>query len=355
VTPELTNTIHLTTSLTPTHPAAAAAATVHAVSAPLAVPGSSTPPIPGLEGPLELSMPQLTWANFGDWLLGTPLRVIIVVVATFVVRWLLHRLINRVVATAASKRAERLAGMIANGRRTPDAVKTAAARHSQRTRTMGALLKSITTFVVLGIGGLTVLQLVGIPLGPMLASASIGGVALAFGAQSLVKDFLSGVFMIIEDQYGVGDVIDTGEVVGTVENVSLRVTQLRDAQGMTWYVRNGEILRIGNKTQGWSTAIVDIPIAADQDVEKAMVVIRETVAGLETSEQWKDTLLEEPNVAGVESITAGVVTLRVLAKTVANSQWGLQRDLRERIKVALDREGIRSPSTVLPPYGNGTP
>ena len=108
---------------------------------------------------------------------------------------------------------------------------------------MGALLKSITTFVVLGITALTVLSLVGIPLGPMLASASVGGVALAFGAQSLVKDFLSGVFMIVEDQYGVGDVIDTGEVVGTVENVSLRVTQLRDAGGMTWYVRNGEIVR----------------------------------------------------------------------------------------------------------------
>ena len=215
---------------------------------------------------------------------------------------MLHRLINRVVATATSRRAERLASIPGAGRALQAVRGVANARHVQRTQTMGALLKSITTFVVLGITALTVLSLVGIPLGPMLASASVGGVALAFGAQSLVKDFLSGVFMIVEDQYGVGDVIDTGEVVGTVENVSLRVTQLRDAGGMTWYVRNGEIVRIGNKTQGWSTAIVDIPVAYDQDVEKAISVIRDVVSVMDDDDAFKDILLEEPNVVGVESI-----------------------------------------------------
>ena len=169
----------------------------------------------------------------------------------------------------------------------------------------------------------------------MLASASVGGVALAFGAQSLVKDFLSGVFMIVEDQYGVGDVIDTGEVVGTVENVSLRVTQLRDANGMTWYVRNGEIIRIGNKTQGWSTAIVDVAIAYDQDVEKAITVIRDVVSVMDDDEAWKDILLEEPNVVGVESIADGVITIRIIAKTIANEQFGVQREMRERIKMRL--------------------
>ena len=247
-------------------------------------PLTSTPtptpsPSPSQELPVNLSMPDLsnlTWAGVGDWLVGTPLLIITVVVVGLLARFVLHRLINRVVATATSRRAERLASIPGAGRAL-QAVRGANVRHVQRTQTMGALLKSITTFVVLGITALTVLSLVGIPLGPMLASASVGGVALAFGAQSLVKDFLSGVFMIVEDQYGVGDVIDTGEVVGTVENVSLRVTQLRDAGGMTWYVRNGEIVRIGNKTQGWSTAIVDIPIAYDQDVEKAISVIRDVV------------------------------------------------------------------------------
>jgi len=225
----------------------------------------------------------------------------------------------------------------------------------QRTQTMGALLKSISTFVVGSITALTVLSLVGIPLGPMLASASVGGVALAFGAQSLVKDFLSGIFMIIEDQYGVGDVIDTGEVIGTVENVSLRVTQLRDANGMTWYVRNGEIIRVGNKTQGWSTALVDVAIAYDQDVDAAITVIRDVVSVMDEDEAWKDVLLEEPNVVGVESITAGVITIRILAKTVANEQFGVQREMRERIKRALDEAGVRSPQPVLPPYGGAAP
>ncbi|MHA3838225.1 mechanosensitive ion channel family protein [Terrabacter sp. AAH1] len=305
---------------------------------------------------MDLSMPDLsslTWSGVGDWLVGTPLLIITVVAVGLLARFLLHRLINRVVTTATSRRAERIASLPGAGRAL-QAVGVANVRHVQRTQTMGALLKSITTFVVGGITALTVLSLVGIPLGPMLASASVGGVALAFGAQSLVKDFLSGVFMIVEDQYGVGDVIDTGEVVGTVENVSLRVTQLRDADGMTWYVRNGEIIRIGNKTQGWSTAIVDIAIAYDQDVEKAISVIRDVVSVMDDDGAYKDILLDEPNVVGVESIANGAITIRIIAKTIANEQFGVQREMRERIKVALDREGVRSPMPMLPPFG-GTP
>ncbi|GAA5032350.1 mechanosensitive ion channel [Terrabacter aeriphilus] len=318
---------------------------------------SPATPSPSQEQPVDLSMPDvsgLTWSGVGDWLVGTPLLVITVLVVGVIARFVLHRLINRVVTTATSKRAERLTTLPGAGRAL-QAVGVANTRHVQRTQTMGALLKSITTFVVGGITVLTVLSLVGIPLGPMLASASVGGVALAFGAQSLVKDFLSGVFMIVEDQYGVGDVIDTGEVIGTVENVSLRVTQLRDANGMTWYVRNGEIIRIGNKTQGWSTALVDIPIAYDQDVEKAIRTIRDVVSGLDDDEAWKDVLLEEPNVVGVESIANGAITIRIMAKTVANEQFGLQREMRERIKLALDRAGVRSPQTMMPPYGGTQP
>ena len=306
---------------------------------------------------MNLSMPDLsglTWAGVGDWLVGTPLLIITVLLVGVVARFLLHRLINRVVTTATSKRAERLANIPGAGRAL-QAVGVANVRHVQRTQTMGALLKSITTFVVGGITVLTVLSLVGIPLGPMLASASVGGVALAFGAQSLVKDFLSGVFMIVEDQYGVGDVIDTGEVVGTVENVSLRVTQLRDAGGMTWYVRNGEIVRIGNKTQGWSTAIVDLSVAYDQDVEKAITVIRDVVSVMDDDDAFKDILLEEPNVVGVESIANGAITIRVIAKTIANEQFGVQREIRERVKLAFDREGVRSPLPVMPPYGGPAP
>jgi small conductance mechanosensitive channel len=214
---------------------------------------------------------------------------------------------------------------------------------------MASLLKSIVTFVVALITVLTVMAIVGIPLGPLLASAGVGGVALGFGAQSLVKDFLSGIFMILEDQYGVGDVIDTGEAIGTVEEVSLRVTRLRDGAGVVWYVRNGEIVRIGNKSQGWSTAIVDIPVDYSENLDRVIPLIRDVIRELYRSPDWEDKLLEEPTVAGVESITGSVVTIRVIAKTPPEEQYGAARAIRERVKLAFDQNGIKAP--VMTPFG----
>jgi small-conductance mechanosensitive channel len=175
----------------------------------------------------------------------------------------------------------------------------------------------------------------------------VGGIAVAFGAQSLVKDFLSGLFMMFEDQYGVGDVIDVGEATGTVEEVSLRVTRLRDANGVVWYVRNGEIVRIANRSQGWSTAMVDVPIAASEDVEKAQAVLRETLAEMDGDAQWSGILLEEPRVLGVETVTGGSVTLRVLAKCAPNEHFSVQREIRERAIVAFHRAGIKAPTPML--------
>ena len=196
--------------------------------------------------------------------------VVSTILAAVILRWVLNRSIARIVDVTIAKhdaRRERVPGRA--GRVLAQATGLDHERHRQRTLTMGSLLHSIVTFAVTLVTVLTVMAIVGIPLGPLLASAGVGGVALGFGAQSLVKDFLSGIFMILEDQYGVGDIIDTGEAIGTVEEVSLRVTRLRDPSGIVWYVRNGEIVRIGNKTQGWSTAVVDIPVAYAEDLERA--------------------------------------------------------------------------------------
>ncbi len=297
------------------------------------------------------AIPALSMDGFVSWLVGAPVSILIVLVVSVVARWAVHRAIRRVVQATTSRHATRLAGIPGAGRALA-AAGMASERHTQRTQTMGALLRSITTFVVFGVAGLTILSIVGIPLGPMLASAGVGGVALAFGAQSLVKDFLSGVFMIVEDQYGVGDVIDTGEVVGTVENVSLRVTQLRDAQGVSWYVRNGEVVRIGNRSQGWSTALLDVAIAYDENVDAAMDIIRGVVTAMDADEPWSERLLEVPEVVGVESVANGATTIRVVAKTVAQQHFGVQREMRERIKLALDAAGVRTPP-VIPPFGPG--
>jgi len=300
------------------------------------------------------SLSSLTWAQVGDWLVGTPLKIVITVALGLVARWLLLRLLARMVDGATSRHARRLAELPGAGRALAQATGLAHERHVQRTLTMGALLGNIVTIVVTTLVVLTVMALLEIPLSPMLASAGVGGVALGFGAQSLVKDFLSGVFMILEDQYGVGDVVDTGEVVGTVETVTLRVTQLRDANGVRWYVRNGEIVRIGNKSQGWSTAMVDIPVAYDEDIERAQQIIRDAVAELDQTPPWDEKLLEAPRVVGVESIAGGAVTIRILARTVPQEHFSVQREMRERVKLAFDREGVRSPvlGPPVPPYGS---
>ncbi|USQ78990.1 mechanosensitive ion channel family protein [Ornithinimicrobium faecis] len=287
-------------------------------------------------------MPFTSWSEFGTWLLGAPLLVVLTILLALVARWLAHRAIRGVVDNAV-KRAdekrmntgERLLGVDAERRR-------------QRALTMGSLLKSVATFVIATIAVLTVMSLIGLPLGPLLASAGVGGVALGFGAQSLVKDFLSGIFMIVEDQYGVGDMIDTGEAVGVVEEVSLRVTRLRDLTGVVWFIRNGEIIRIGNQSQGWAMASIDLQVAATEKPSVVIPIIERVLEEYYADPEVKGKVLEPPTVGGVDSVAAGAMTIRVFAKCVPGQQWGVPRQIREKAKVAFDAEGIALPPV---PFG----
>jgi small conductance mechanosensitive channel len=219
----------------------------------------------------------------------------------------------------------------------------AATRRVQRAKTMGDLLKSVITGVLVAVFGTMVLSQLGVNIAPIIASAGILGIALGFGAQSLVKDFLSGVFMIFEDQYGVGDVVDVGEAIGTVEAVTLRVTRLRDLDGTVWYVPNGEILRVGNKSQNWSRAVVDVGVGYDEDIARAKRVLAEVAQDLWEDDDYRSVIIEEPEVTGVEALTADAITLRVLVKTAPMEQWGVARELRQRIKARFDHEGIEIP------------
>jgi small-conductance mechanosensitive channel len=284
-----------------------------------------------------------------DWLLGTPAQIVCIIAGAMVVRWLVHRAIQRLVARAANavKRAD-------EPRRRGSKVLAGAAgalvseRRKQRAETVGSVLRSVSSIVIFGLGFITVLDKLGIPIAPLLASAGVAGVALGFGAQSLVRDFLSGIFMILEDQYGVGDLIDTGEAVGTVEEVSLRLTRLRDAYGVVWYVRNGEILRVGNHSQGWSTGIVDVDVAYTEDIPRVQEIMRQVAAAMAEDEDWVEKIVDDPLVAGVESVTSTAVSIRVIVKTQTNEHFGVQRELRERIKAAFDLEGIRVPVPTYP-------
>ena len=301
-----------------------------------------------MAGMSGLDLPFDTWDSTVDWLLGAPLRVVLILMLAVVARWAAHRAIRGVVDGAAKRADDHERSSLERAFDTATGARRE--RRRQRALTMGSLLRSIATFVIATVALLTIMAELGMPLAPLLTSAGIGGVAIGFGAQSLVKDFLSGIFMIIEDQYGVGDLVDTGEAVGTVEEVTLRVTRLRDASGVVWFIRNGEIIRIGNKSQGWAVATIDIPVAYDEDPARVIPLLREVSAQVYADPEWSDKLLEEPSVAGVESVSGGTMTLRVFAKTRPGEQWGVPRVIRERAKERFDDEGVRGPR--ISPFGD---
>jgi small conductance mechanosensitive channel len=216
-------------------------------------------------------------------------------------------------------------------------------RREQRVDTLASVMRNVVTVAIWSVAGLIVLGEVGIDLAPLLAGAGVAGIVIGFGAQQVVRDFLAGLFMLMEDQYGVGDVIDMGEASGTVEWVSLRVTRIRDVEGVVWWVPNGQVTRVGNKSQQWSRALLDIAIAPDTDIPTATEVIQETADAMWRDPVWRDRMLDQPDVWGVEDIGVGGILLRLVVKTVPLEQWNVARELRARIKAAFDVAGVSLP------------
>ena len=288
-----------------------------------------------------------TASDIAAWVIGKPLAILGLVLIGLVGRWVLHRMIDRVVRRAEDGVLPGRVGKMTLGHAGGKGVKTgdptAATRRVQRARTMGSLLKSISSGVIFTIILMMSVSELGYDVAPLIAGAGIIGVALGFGAQSLVKDFLSGIFMMFEDQYGVGDVVDVGEASGTIEAVSLRVTRLRDVNGTVWYVRNGEILRVGNMSQNWARTVLDIGVAYSEDLVKVRRVLTEVAHDLWDDEDFKGLIIEEPEVWGVEALSPDGVTVRVTLKTAPLEQWAVAREMRQRIKARFDFEGIEIP------------
>ena len=216
-------------------------------------------------------------------------------------------------------------------------------RSSQRARTLGAVLRSIASITIYGMAVMIALGEFNVNLGPLIAGAGIGGVAIGFGAQSLVKDFISGMFMLMEDQYGVGDVVDIGDTVGVVEEVKLRTTQIRDINGTLWHIPNGSIRRMANMSQDWGRLVLDVEVAYDTDITAAMAVIKETADGVWREALPNATIIEEPSIAGVQSLGESAVVIRLMAKTEPTEQFAAARELRRRLKEAFDEAGIEIP------------
>jgi len=279
------------------------------------------------------------WLAEGSYLfLVKPFRILLILLVALLVRFLLHRTINRLVRSTAEGSVPTILKPLRE--RIPSTVPSLfPERRRQRAEAIGSALRSFVTFTVFAIAILMILGELGVNLAPLLASAGIAGVALGFGAQSLVKDLLAGLFMLLEDQYGVGDTVDLGEATGTVEAVGLRITTIRDVRGVLWYIRNGEIVRVGNKSQGWAMVLVDIPIGFAA-VEEATAVLRAAAQSLAEDPDYAEDFIDPPEVLGVEQITVDGTVIRAIAKTPSDAQFRVGREIRRRLTEALETSGI---------------
>ena len=283
-----------------------------------------------------------TLAELAHWALDVPLKIVAIVLGALLASWLLRRAIGKTLRRLHSGALEERLGAARRGvPKALQATQETNLRTEERIEALTGVLRSFVTFIVWLIATFMILGEVGISLAPLLAGAGVIGVALGFGSQSLVKDFLSGIFILVEDQFGVGDIIDIeGQVDGVVEGVSLRTTRLRGVDGVVWHVPNGEIRMVGNMSQHWSRSLLDVEVAYETDVEQAKAVVKRVA-----DRRWKSdsAVLEEPEMWGVEQLGASGIVLRLVVKTTPKEQWRVSRRLREEIKLAFDEEGIEIP------------
>ncbi len=270
------------------------------------------------------------------------LKIVLILVIAWLANRFLKRAIRRFVRGMNERGVERLGALARKGPLTQTAPINLQ-RATMRTETIGGVLNSLTTVVVWGIAVLMALSAVRLNLGPLIAGAGIAGVALGFGAQSLVKDFLTGIFMILEDQFGVGDIVDVGEANGVVEAVTLRTTRVRDISGTLWHIPNGEITRVGNMSQLWSRALLDIGVAYETDIAHASATMKRVADEMAAEPEWADYFFEPAEVWGVQDLADNQITIRMVAKVTPAKQWPIERELRARIKAAFDEAGVEIP------------
>lgn len=270
-----------------------------------------------------------------DW--RVLIRVVLIAIALVVLRWFLLLAVKRVVKRIVS-------GVKAKAGTTDtkaiESSPIAKARVVQRARTMGSVLSNTITWGIYIVGVTMILSELGVAVGALVAGAGILGAAIGFGAQSLVRDLISGLFIVFEDQYGVGDAVDLGQATGVVESVGLRVTQVRDVAGTLWYVRNGEIIRVGNSSQGWSRVVIDIPLHYDSNVEKAKKAVEEAALKLSTEALFNKSVIGKPEVWGIEVLSGEQIVIRLVQQVRASKQDEVARELRLRVKQALDASKI---------------
>ena len=260
--------------------------------------------------------------------------VLLRVILSFVIR----RVVNRVVSGVKKKHN-------VDDTRELEASPLAAVRLVQRTRSLGSVFSNGATALIVAVSILMIFTTAfpGATGAFALITAAVGA-GLGFGAQNIVRDVLNGIFIVSEDQLGIGDVVDTGLATGVVEDVGIRVTQIRDVNGTLWFVRNGEILRLGNMSYGWARAIIDLAVPYDADVDAIQARILEVANELAADPKWRHRIIEKPALWGIESISAEAVVVRLVVKTRSTAKDDVARELRWRLKKALDEMGVRLPA-----------
>ena len=275
-------------------------------------------------------------------------RIAIVVVLALVAHLVLSRLIRafvkRTIARAPDKHRANRANLT-----DPDQVieRQLRERTVQRTQAFGTLLRSATVILIWFVAAITILSIVGINVTPILASAGVAGVVIGFGAQQLVADYLAGISMIFEDQLGVGDVVDTGQVIGVVEEVALRYTRIRDFYGTVWYIRNGQMQYVANQSQGWTYVLLDIPVAVDTDLTRLRTVVNDQGQRMMAQPDLSEDLLEAPYFGGVEAVAGDATTVRIMARIRPGNQNAVTRRVRQEMKTAFDEHGILVPQHII--------
>lgn len=281
----------------------------------------------------DLTNGNETLASGSEWLILRPLQILGILLVTLIVNRVLKRRVRSFVQKILSAQ--------------PEVLKLGATLHDPRRETRataiagvlsGAVSTSLWAVTLMLIAGV-----IGLALGPLIAGAGIVGLALGFGSQSLVKDWIAGLFMLMEDQYGIGDVVDLGPAVGTVERFSLRSTVIRSLNGTVWHIPNGEITRVGNLSQVWSMALVEVSVAYQTNLDVAIAVMTRTAEQVVGEQEFADTVLEPPVVTGVEQLGDDGITIRLMVKTSAGAQWALQRALRKAVKENFESAGIEIP------------
>jgi len=300
----------------------------------------------------DIALPKF-WHDHKTVLIEIPIRIVVIIVVAIIIRFLVRRMIDRAVRPVRGETPRILRPFKErfSNSRLLESAGLLSERRKQRAETLGSVLKSAASITILVIAFLLVLSELDINLAPFIAGTSIVGVALGFGAQSVVKDFLSGMFMLMEDQYGVGDNIDFEQASGTVEAVGLRTTRLRDVNGVVWYVRNGEVVRVGNNSQGFASVVLDIPVEATADIDEVSAAMLEVSRGMAAEPEWQPVFMSEPEVQGVQDMTRFETVIRLVARVRPMEQWRTARELRGRIRRRLDVvEHVQlDPGSIPPP------